>query len=303
MARGVTQEQVDQAIDQLLSDGLRPTIERVRTVLGTGSPNTLTRMLDNWWKALGERLSERRLSADVPAAPPEVSEAASLVWEAALKAAQGMALDAVAAQQQQLESDRVALITERDAALDSAAKAESRREAAETARLEIETRMLDLRRLADAQENQLIEVKGRMEALANEVRLLQSALSKSAQAIEELRGQQVTERERLESAHRAAEDHWLKEVDQLRQERAAASKRVQQLETSHRDLQEAFHRHAATAASKLSDVELRESVALSRASSLEEELQRVHHQLSAALAARSAPKPPRQRRKLRGGVP
>lgn len=53
MARGVTQEQVNDAVEQLLLEGERPTIERVRAVLGTGSPNTLTRMLDHWWKGLG----------------------------------------------------------------------------------------------------------------------------------------------------------------------------------------------------------------------------------------------------------
>ena len=303
MARGITQEQVNAAIDQLLLVGERPTIERVRSVLGSGSPNTLIRLLDNWWKALGERLTERRRSAEVPTAPPEVSEAASLIWETALKAAQEVARDAVAAQRQQLDSERVALVAERDTALDVCAAAESRREGAEAACLEIETRMLDLRRLADTQENQVIEAKERLEVLENEICVLQSALSKSAQAIEESRVQQVTERERLESAHRAAEDHWLKEVDQLRQERAAAAKRLHQLETSHRDLKETFHRHAATATSNLSDAELREHIALSRVSSLEQELQRVHHQLSAALAARSGPKPPRQRRKLGGVVP
>lgn len=48
MARGITQEQVNSAIEQLLLSGERPTIERVRAALGTGSPNTLTRMLDVW---------------------------------------------------------------------------------------------------------------------------------------------------------------------------------------------------------------------------------------------------------------
>lgn len=48
MARGVTQEDVNEAIEVLLRKGERPTIERVRATLGTGSPNTLTRLLDVW---------------------------------------------------------------------------------------------------------------------------------------------------------------------------------------------------------------------------------------------------------------
>jgi hypothetical protein len=38
-----------------LHAGERPTIERVRAVLGTGSPNTLIRLLDIWWAKLGPR--------------------------------------------------------------------------------------------------------------------------------------------------------------------------------------------------------------------------------------------------------
>ena len=96
MARGVTQEQVNEAIEQLLLAGERPTIERVRATLGTGSPNTLTRMLDTWWKGLGDRLTAQRRSAAVPEAPAAVVDAASALWEAALAAGQAHAEAAVA---------------------------------------------------------------------------------------------------------------------------------------------------------------------------------------------------------------
>ena len=86
MARGITQEQVNGAIEQLLLSGERPTIERVRAALGTGSPNTLTRMLDVWWQGLGERLTARRRSASIPDAPAAVVDAACALWEAALAA-------------------------------------------------------------------------------------------------------------------------------------------------------------------------------------------------------------------------
>ena len=57
MARGITQSQVDIAADALLQRGERPTIEKVRSELGTGSPNTLTRLLEVWWAGLSERLA------------------------------------------------------------------------------------------------------------------------------------------------------------------------------------------------------------------------------------------------------
>ena len=55
MPRGITQDQVN-AADAILGTGENPTVEKVRAELGTGSPNTVTRMLDVWRGHLGERL-------------------------------------------------------------------------------------------------------------------------------------------------------------------------------------------------------------------------------------------------------
>lgn len=48
MARGITQDQVNRAADAIMAAGENPTVEKVRAELGTGSPNTVTRMLDTW---------------------------------------------------------------------------------------------------------------------------------------------------------------------------------------------------------------------------------------------------------------
>jgi hypothetical protein len=53
--------QVDEvwaAADAVLAQGERPTIERVRTHLGRGSPNTVAPMLDAWYASLGKRLDK-----------------------------------------------------------------------------------------------------------------------------------------------------------------------------------------------------------------------------------------------------
>ena len=105
MARGITQEQVNDAIEQLLLSGERPTIERVRAALGTGSPNTLTRMLDTWWKGLGDRLAVQRRSAALPDAPAAVVDAASALWEVAVAAGQAHAEAAVAPERQRVAID------------------------------------------------------------------------------------------------------------------------------------------------------------------------------------------------------
>lgn len=57
MARGITEQQVPAAADALVAGGERPTVERIRQHLGTGSPNTVTRWLESWWQPLGPRLA------------------------------------------------------------------------------------------------------------------------------------------------------------------------------------------------------------------------------------------------------
>jgi hypothetical protein len=77
-ARGVGAADVALVADALLREGLRPTIERVRVKLGRGSPNTITPLLDEWWKGLSRRLAggpdyfERM--------PPEVFHAFEALW-------------------------------------------------------------------------------------------------------------------------------------------------------------------------------------------------------------------------------
>jgi hypothetical protein len=54
--RGISAADVDRAADQLLRDGQRPTIEKVRATIGRGSPNTINPLLDAWWGRLAGRL-------------------------------------------------------------------------------------------------------------------------------------------------------------------------------------------------------------------------------------------------------
>ena len=53
MARGITESDVHTAADEIVAAGKRPTVERIRAHLGTGSPNTVTRWLETWWQGLG----------------------------------------------------------------------------------------------------------------------------------------------------------------------------------------------------------------------------------------------------------
>src|SRR5882672_7693786 len=54
----ISQVDVFRAADELLVQGDRPTIDRVRMRLGRGSPNTINDHLNAWWAKLGARLRD-----------------------------------------------------------------------------------------------------------------------------------------------------------------------------------------------------------------------------------------------------
>jgi hypothetical protein len=80
--RGVSAGDVERAADALLRAGERPTIEKVREKLGTGSPNTINPLLDAWWKRLSARLDAG--PAALHRLPESVAHAAEALWMQAL---------------------------------------------------------------------------------------------------------------------------------------------------------------------------------------------------------------------------
>lgn len=80
--RGVTLGDVGRAADTLLRAGERPTVEKIRAAIGSGSPNTVGPLLDAWWKRLAGRLDAG------PAAfhrlPESVAHVAEALWMQAL---------------------------------------------------------------------------------------------------------------------------------------------------------------------------------------------------------------------------
>ncbi|MFT7773359.1 DNA-binding protein [Roseateles sp.] len=83
MARGITESDVFKACDALLLEGARPTIERVRQALGRGSPNTISPMLETWFKHLGARIKDPGAFSAPAAIPDPVLQAAQHFWEVA----------------------------------------------------------------------------------------------------------------------------------------------------------------------------------------------------------------------------
>ena len=72
MPKGISENDVHAAADALVAQGERPTVERIRAHLGTGSPNTVTRWLETWWQRLGGRLQAGQPRLDVGNPPDDV---------------------------------------------------------------------------------------------------------------------------------------------------------------------------------------------------------------------------------------
>lgn len=283
MARGVTQEQVNEAIEQIVAAGGRPTIERVRALLGTGSPNTLIRLLDVWWSELAGRLQAQRQSAAVPDAPDEVTQAASTLWETALKAAQKLANAVV-------EKERNALAEQR-AALDAADALRSSRlriaeDTADQAQQQADAlreRVADLSKLVETQTVQTADLTRRLDEVEGSRTHISRELAEVRQAFEIERAQATRQFSEELDRHRQAEDRWLREVDELRQERIALRKQLQLAESRAVKAQESEISRAAVLARDVARAEARAAAAETRVQGLTAELDRLHVQLREVL--------------------
>ena len=106
MPRGITEDDVLKAADELLAKGARPTIERVRHHLGRGSPNTVNRHLETWWSGLAERLQG---GAAVPELPAELTQSLVAAWQVAQQEAREAATAAFTTQNEYLAEREQAL--------------------------------------------------------------------------------------------------------------------------------------------------------------------------------------------------
>lgn len=76
-----TRELVHQAADQLLQQGVRPTQQNVRDLIGSGSLTTINKALGEWWQQLSLRMSRQEQH---PELPEPVLTLAAQAWDRAL---------------------------------------------------------------------------------------------------------------------------------------------------------------------------------------------------------------------------
>ncbi|GAB2519044.1 DNA-binding protein [Lysobacter humi (ex Lee et al. 2017)] len=233
MARGITQFDVDQAAEALLMAGERPTIDRVRQHLGTGSPNTVTRLLDVWWKALGPRLSAQRARVPLPDAPEAVASLAAQLWEQALASAGEHAQAALADDRAALAAHRAeadARVAAAHQALEAAQEAEARALAALSAAQE---RQLERQRVIDQQAGQLDDLTRQRDEALQRLAGQDAEIAALRARLETHHVEAAAEREAQATHLRAVEDRAHREIDRARQEARELKQRLAAAEKAH----------------------------------------------------------------------
>ena len=218
MARGITEAQVHAAADAIVIAGERPTVERIRAHLGTGSPNTVTKLLDNWWTGLGQRLAGLAPTVAIPDAPAAVQRLAGELWTQAVATAREQARLALALEHEALERARAVLAAEQSQGSELIAEAAQARAASDQARSLAEARLAEAQRRADQLETQLADVTGQRTALEERLGRIEQECSRLDHQLQAERASASQEREAQIAHSRAVEDRAHAEVDRSRQE-------------------------------------------------------------------------------------
>lgn len=219
MPHGITQDQVDQAADALLQAGERPTVEKVRAQLGTGSPNTVTRMLDAWRLRLAERL---RPANALPSLPEDIGQAMTALWDQAVQHARGHAQQEMAAEREALQHTRSSLDARAadQAALLAATQAATQRAEEAARRAAVETTAL--RRLIERLEAEAKEHGAERTRLLAQNAALEAACTQLRDGARAIETKTAKERTARDEHVKMIEDRAHAEVDRARTELKAA---------------------------------------------------------------------------------
>jgi hypothetical protein len=225
----IREEDVRQAADALLLEGGRPTVERVRSRLGRGSPNTIALFLDRWWAQLGARLRDLP-GQELPSVPEPVSKALMGLWSEAIDQARALLKDSLAAQTVELETQRAALAV-RTAELERALQEFARERAAMEQTVAMAQEQLGqahTRHQADV--SRITELQSETARLLEQRERLQREASGSAARLDAARIEHQEASRVLQERTEATEKHWIKQVDEIRQALGGERKRTETLD-------------------------------------------------------------------------
>lgn len=235
MARGITESDVHTAADELVAKGERPTVERIRAHLGTGSPNTVTRWLETWWNRLGTRLQPAR--PDLDDAPAVLAELAGQWWELALKHAREVAHQELAEAKQSLAAQRDAQEAKSRLIADELTQVRSERDAAITGERIASTQAAELQQLVDQLRLQISELAEQRDLELRRADRTEEARQQLDVRLHEALETAKSEREDWTEYVRSVENRTLSDVDRARQEVKELQAQLSKASEHHRALE------------------------------------------------------------------
>ena len=216
--RGIQFEDVAQAADALLREGMRPTIERIRLHIGRGSPNTVSPMLEQWFSGLGQRLGMSNTPGQGADMPDQVLQAARKLWETATAEAHHCSELASTTERERLRGEFLRL-EETRRQQEAREQAVSERVTTMENALQLCTRQLEE---SNARWNESQRMLSEQSA---EIALNQGALARCRdestalqRRLDTVQIQAKEEQSALEERHHTSERRWLVEVDRARQD-------------------------------------------------------------------------------------
>lgn len=284
MSRGITESDVHTAADEIVRAGERPTVERIRAHLGTGSPNTVVRWLETWWRGLGGRLDAHKRRVATPDVPDTVASLAGEWWELALKHARSEAQDGVADKQVALLGAQEALNREREGfAAEAVALQNAVAKATQSERLAT-AQAVELQRLVAQLEGEVKELGRQRDAAlmrASDADAARQAVDGRLQALADAAR---TEREGLAQHVRAVEDRAHREVDLARQLAKELRGQLAATSRAHAAAEKASLQSAERAKVQAAEANREAAAQRARADTLEKQLSKLQD-LPAALEA------------------
>ncbi len=247
MARGITESDVHTAADELVAKGERPTVERIRAHLGTGSPNTVTRWLETWWNRLGTRLQRAR--SDLEGAPVVLAELAGQWWELALKHAQEAAHRELAEAEQVLAAQRDALEAKSRLVDDELTLMRSERDAALIGERIATTQASELQHLIDQLQLQISELAEQRDLERRRADRTETARQQLDARLHDALETAKSEREDWTEYVRSVENRALSDVDRARQEAKELQAQQSKASEQHRALEKQLRQEIQAAQS------------------------------------------------------
>ena len=300
MARGITESDVHTAADEIVAAGDRPTVERIRAHLGTGSPNTVTRWLETWWQRLGVRLEAQHRRIGIPDAPEAVMALAGEWWALAIEHARSTAAEALTHERNALQGVRDTLRQERE---DFEAEAAALRENVEVAihaeRL-ASTQAAELQRLVSQLEGHVEEMSRQRDAEMAKGTALETARQAVETRFQELQDSSRAERESLSQHVRAVEDRAHIEIDRARQENKELQIRLNAATKEHAAAEKLLFQAAEQAKALATDANRDAGIEHARADALEAQLAKLQDLPAALEAALRRSEIPQKKRTLAG---